>query len=352
MDRGTRNCFLPVFFKLNEEEDDDNESDEDHFTQNPSAIMRTAINDFIRRAFEGKANSDLLLPLRSFVAIVSLLEVRLRRRPDVLDSPTVPILLQNLLLTIYHGLHKGVVKNDLSKECKSNALLRLIYFFIKSNDPRTEFHSNVTQIAQSMKKNSSHLHEFLRRAAIIEDIALNKNSSSKLKQFIDWDDVLSIKNLIERFDVKSSEENAFKKLKKFKGIKLPKKFISLYWPPFNIDICDSSIIKALDLITGQVVVYPQNRNEYANKDYKTIYDAQKEVYKGGLAMYLVLTKESASSILFCSKAVGKLWVKDSFYVDKFGDTDHGFKRGLITKLSKDKLENAIDKLLSSDIILY
>lgn len=335
MDRGTRNCFLPIFEGGNEQ-----------FTEQPPVIMRVAINDFIRRAFDEKASSNLLLPLRSFCAAVQVLEVRLRTKPDALDSPKVPLLLRNLLLTIYHGLHEMVAKSN--DDCKDDPLLRLVYEIVKSEDPCNDFDSKVKLAIQSMdkKESSSYVYEFLRRSVIIHDIVFNQDFKSDA--LIDWDEVLSKKNLINRFDLKTSD---FHKLKKFKTIKLPKKFISLYLKPYSIDICDHSVEKALDLFTGQVVLVEESDSVDQSK-YRFIDDYERDVYKGGLAMYLVLTKSRASSILFHSTEIGKSFLNDSFYVDQFGDTDHGFKRGLITKLSKDNLENAVDKFASGEIILY
>lgn len=342
MDRGVRNCFLPIFEKNKDE------GAVDLFIQQPSVMIRVAITDFIRRAFDEKAASDLILPLRSYAAIVSILEVRHRKRPEVLDSPKVPLLLQNLLLTIYHGLHKRVAKCAESEEFKDNALVRLVFELVKSDDPRNEFHSLVKKVIQLMNKkgSSSYVHEFLRRSVIIEDIVLNPtNSNSAL---IDWDEVFDKQNLIKRFDIDTSD---FHKLEKFKTVKLPKKFISLYLPPFNVDICDYSYEKVLDLITGQVVSVEKIATDDRN-NCKFIDDYERDVYKGGLAMYLVLTKSNASSIMFHSQALGKSWMNDSFYVDQFGDTDHGFNRGLITKLSKDNLSNALDKFMSGEVTLY
>lgn len=48
----------------------------------------------------------------------------------------------------------------------------------------------------------------------------------------------------------------------------------------------------------------------------------------------------------------RLFNQDGFYVDQFGDIDQGFKRGAILSLSRDRLESALDKLLSGDVILY
>lgn len=219
---------------------------------------------------------------------------------------------------------------------------------VKSENPREEFHSIVKKVIQlsNRKESSSFIHEFLRRSVIIEDIALNQKTSSNPSELIDWDEVLDKKSLIERFDVNTAD---FHKISKFKTIKLPKKFISLYLPPFKVDIIDSSIEKAIDLITGQVVSLEK---EHGDDKCKFIDDYEKEVYKDGLAMYLILTKEKASSLMFHSAAIGKFWTIDSFYVDQFGDTDHGFNRGLITELSKDNLGNALDKFMSSEITLY
>ena len=75
-------------------------------------------------------------------------------------------------------------------------------------------------------------------------------------------------------------------------------------------------------------------------------------YHEGMAMFLRLTGPNASDIVISCPAIAKLFNLDGFYVDQFGDIDRGFKRGAILSMSKDRLENALDKLLSGDIILY
>lgn len=69
-------------------------------------------------------------------------------------------------------------------------------------------------------------------------------------------------------------------------------------------------------------------------------------------MYLYLTGKNASCLLYHSNILDKDWKVDGFYTDKFGDVDPGFKRGIISTLNKDKLDNALDTFLSGDLILY
>lgn len=68
------------------------------------------------------------------------------------------------------------------------------------------------------------------------------------------------------------------------------------------------------------------------------------MYNGGLAMFLVLTGEKASSVYSKLAKIKKEWYKDSFYT--------GSERGVLTSLSNDRLENSLDVLLSGDVILY
>ena len=83
-----------------------------------------------------------------------------------------------------------------------------------------------------------------------------------------------------------------------------------------------------------------------------IKDYMKKFYKGGLGMFLGLTGPNASDIIYSCQDFDKLFNQDGFYVDQFGDIDHGFKRGAILSLSHDRLESTLDKLLSGDVLLY
>lgn len=69
-------------------------------------------------------------------------------------------------------------------------------------------------------------------------------------------------------------------------------------------------------------------------------------------MFLGLTGPNASDIIIDCTSINRIFNLDGFYVDQFGDIDRGLKRGAILFLSKDRLENALDKLLSGDTILY
>ena len=145
-----------------------------------------------------------------------MFELRHRNRPDTLDSANIPILLHNLLLTLYHGLHQRAVKEDLTNSL-NDPLYKLVYEIIKSDNLVDDFIQNVQKIASEIKK-TDYLYEFLRRAKIIEEFAIKIVDT--IGELIDWDDVLSFENLTQKSDIEIE-------LPLFETIKLPEKFIHL-----------------------------------------------------------------------------------------------------------------------------
>lgn len=137
IDRGIRNFFLPFFNSFS--------SSENKFKMTITKKMKEIIDDFIIHAFHQLSTSYIIVPIQSFAGIILTLEVRLRNRPDTLDSPSVQILLTNLLLTLYHGIHEHAIKEDISKTIK-DPLTNLVYLILKSDDPINDFTSYV-QIA-------------------------------------------------------------------------------------------------------------------------------------------------------------------------------------------------------------
>ena len=103
------------------------------------------------------------------------------------------------------------------------------------------------------------------------------------------------------------------------------------------------------MLNGKVCKIPSDENK---KGPNKIDDYCKDIYNGGLGMFLILTGPNASNVLFYVANIDKTWYQDSFYADKFGDTDPGFERGVITTLSRDRLENSLDSFLSGDVVLF
>lgn len=340
IDRGVRNCFLPLFHATSLPEG------QSEFSIKPSEILNESIQEFVKRAFFGYAEEDPLVALKSFAGMVTVLEVRHRSRPECLDHPTVPLLYHNLLLTLYFSLHGSAITEDLK-----DPLVKLVYLIINSEDPEKEFQVFVKQISSTLK--DDYLYEFLRRAAIIEEFAIKNRCDSKSDGFIDWDEILSFENLLERFEIDKDKNLKMIELPLFETIPLADRFVGLYQPPYNMDIFDTSISKFIDLLTGSVVVFAKNYDTIKDKtDLPYINDYVLSYYKGGLAMFLALTGPNASDIIISCSAINRLFNLDGFYVDQFGDIDRGFKRGAILQISKDRLENTLDKLLSGDVILY
>lgn len=234
--------------------------------------MKEIIDDFIIHAFHQLSTIYITVPIQSFAGIILTLEARLRNRPDTLDSPSVPILLTNLLLTLYHGIHEHAIKEDISKTIK-DPLTNLVYLILKSDDPINDF-TFCVQIAATHLEGLD-LYEFLRRCAIIEDFAL-RNDSVKGK-FIDWDDVLSFNNLLLRFHVAVEDDNGFE-LSLFETIKLPEEFFNLCMPPYKLELFDYSVMKVLDLITGKECILPTKNYQNVKDsivDYVSCFDWEK-----------------------------------------------------------------------------
>lgn len=342
IDRGIRNCLLPLF------------PDSDDLTTETSEALTEAVESFMKEAFVGQVKEgNQSLPIKSYAGAVLTIEVRHRSRPECLDNPAVPALLSNMLRTFYKALH-GKISSAATEEEK-DPLVKLVFMMICSNSPRNEFKEFVKQIAVSLK-DDDYLYEFLRRAAIIEDFALigqKEKESENGPKFIDWDEILSFDHLIERYEIEGRQVDDSIELPLFETIPLADRFVSLYQPPYNLDIFDISESKFVDLLTGKVVFFSKEELEIPGKPeipHVTTYVSEK--YRGGLAMFLGLTGPNASDIIISCPSIDRIFNQDGFYVDQFGDIDRGFKRGAILSLSNDRLENALDKLLSGDVILY
>ncbi|OHS97392.1 hypothetical protein TRFO_36398 [Tritrichomonas foetus] len=340
IDRGFRNCLLPQIT-------------EDVFQDDKpkiSAKLDDAIQQFLDKAYPSKKLIDIL---KSFAGLIKVLEVRHRSRPECLDNQKVPVLLSNLFKAIYCKMHGSNVIEDLT-----DPLIKLVYFIVNSQAPRIEFSLFVKQISNDLTR--EYLYEFLRRAAIIEDIALN---FSKLEQetFIDWDEILSFENLTERYEInifdlknynKNNENrpiNFDEELPIFTTIPLADKFVGLYQEPYNYDIFDSSAAKFVDLFTGDIVEFTKDESQQTTKLPHFNKHAQK--YHGGTVVLFSITGPNASQVVLKCEDLHSLTIDPGFYVDQFGDTDQGLKRGAMISLSKDKLENLIEKVLSNEIIV-
>lgn len=349
IDRGIRNCFLPLFPTKSGNDNDD--GSEGQFSIMPSQSMKRAIAEFINRAFYGYAEGDPLVPLKSYAGMVTILEVRHRSRPECLDNSTVPILYHNLLLALYFNLHGCSIIEDIE-----DPLVKLVFMLINSNSPLGEFGLFVRQIAQRLS--GDYLYEFLRRAAIIEDFGIKnrgdvKDDNGGSGGFIDWDEILSFDSLAERYEIERNGDASFIELPLFETIPLAERFVGLYQPPYNMDIFDTSISKFIDLLTGTVVVFAKSYETVREKtDLPFIDNYVLTQYDGGLAMFLGLTGPNASDVIISCKSINRIFNLDGFYVDQFGDIDRGFKRGAILSLSRDRMEKTLDKLLSGDVILY
>lgn len=336
IDRGERNCLLPFFPRARG----------NIFECSQSSDMKDAIKDFMTKAFNFDEIDDPLLPLKSFIGIVLMTEVRHRSRPEVLDSSCVSTLLRNLLLTLYFYYNDNESDDEYQTE---DPLLKLTLNIISSKTPKSDFTRFVREISGPLE--DDYLYEFLRRAAIIDDFALKDQLLQQKEELIDWDELLAFEVLAERYGIDQDKVKLIE-LPIYETIPLAERFVGLYQPPYNLEIFDISIVRFVDLLTGKVVAFSRDGKFKENPNLPLLQNYVKQYYNGGMAMFLGLTGPNASDLIFSCHSLEKLFNQDGFYIDQFGDTDRGFKRGAILSLSRDRLENALDKLLSGDVLLY
>lgn len=64
----------------------------------------------------------------------------------------------------------------------------------------------------------------------------------------------------------------------------------------------------------------------SDKNLPRIHEYMKKVIKGGIGIFMYLNGENSSTVMFYSLNMFKKWKINGVFIDKFGDTDLGFKR--------------------------
>ncbi|OHT10869.1 hypothetical protein TRFO_19771 [Tritrichomonas foetus] len=261
-------------------------------------------------------------PLNVLIDNIKALEIRQRTSSRCIEKDTVFMLMKHYFISLYFWLRRK--KN----ECKS-FLDHLVMKILHSKNPKESFEKSI----KSLLKKMSPTFPELRCSIFIESLLQDK--------FIDWQRKLSYEQLNERFG-KYFPGNSIPKipLPKF-TIELPDNFYQLGANPYNCPIEDQTKIRALCLLTKEIVSFDGDTSEYKS------YFQHLESLNDGVSMFLMLSGPNVTRISICS--LNKLR-KDlgSVYIDSDGNDDIGLSSFEPLKFSHDKMEHCIDILFSGE----
>lgn len=338
--------------------------------------VQNAIGKFVTSYFENQEIGNINSLINTINYHIHVTEIRHRSLPDILDRKELPIILSNLfrIVFFYARLHSEELVHafEVSKKNPFNSLLlELIkntnnnnFVLDKSNGKRCNetilaaIHSVIQNYKDVLLPDSSNeenekkikmvkLFEFLRRAAILCYFGIRKDSIdiNAVGDFnvVDWDDVLSLESLCRIFEIQDINKllgPCFSpiELSQYQPPILAEKFISNFQKPYNYNIFDRKNPYLLDMLTG-TVIHSGNLLKYSQTYYKL-----------ASSIYLVLSGPESSSVVIYCPLLKKQITQKSFYVDKFGDDDVGYQRGVLTRLSREKLYTTIDKFLDNSFI--
>lgn len=300
------------------------------------------------------------IPLLS--RMISVLDLRSRLRPEILDDSNTFIFYVNLFKNC--TFLSNFLKNNLILDLL-NSIERVIYECIlyyspfedtnsESVDDKNEY-EEVLKIRENEKLenisfnqflfskivqrhgclNEKH-QEYLRRCFLIEKFYIAEKNEID-ESFIDWDFSLNYKNLYSHFYHKKLTNEKTDELKVFRGIKLPKYFLEFIYPPYNVSflsITDGSELY-LCLLTGEIFKGQYRYNAVSKSPFN-------------INITLNLHGTEISSIIFSSGSMISRKIR-SIYVDENGIEDVGFRRGKNLTLSQERYNKLIDAYLSGDI---
>ncbi|OHT13519.1 hypothetical protein TRFO_16279 [Tritrichomonas foetus] len=372
MDRTTKNALLPILENFKVEDMETNKE------------IWNSIDSFLKRMVDILQNPifDIEIVIRELVRSISYLivtyELRLRSLPGCLDAKKYKSLARNLFLNLYFAYRKyekpaflgkytlfqyfliTIIQNDnlLSdnslkfnidefieqyNKFNSQELDKEFYLYEENSQETTNEEGKDEEKTNVEGKENHYLsfedkYLFMKRVCLSEYFLLNQhiveNTIPTLSQnYVDWDDILSNENLCNRYNLEYNNEEY--ELPVFRLMKnLPNEFLHFYWPPFNIpmDLTDKLIL--LDLITGKW------------NQVDDLHDIMNEKASDGSFMLAMFTCRFASMImLISSHAMGIL---PPFYLDKYGNPDHGYDRGQPLFFNDEKYEKLNDMILSGE----
>ena len=116
-------------------------------------------------------------------------------------------------------------------------------------------------------------------------------------------------------------------------------------PPYSIDMADKNHFFFLDLLTGDVL-------SKGSSDKPSIAAWLKDMYGGCFGLFLVLNGKDMSNVVVGNIEINKFIDRKPFYLDRFGDTDVGFKYHSYLTLDQEKYFTVFDDFLACNWANY
>lgn len=394
VDRSIKNSFLPsidlipikkIFKDLKTFELYPEDKDSLHYSIiNSITSFIDSFSSFFECVKDQETNIFIEL-VKSISALISTFEIRLRSLPDCLDSEKTTLLARNLFLTTWYAYRiKGKPQmNEKEDESKLTLIQRLIKKLIESDtieislNKESEFKQIILDLLNSndlnklFNTNDSKSKEkliclFLRRCCLAEHFLLNAEVSSDLAiDIIDWDEVLSSLNLIQRYgfklnsiDFEKGEEFDFKP---FTFSNLPKEFLRFCEKPFcfpvekiydyfYFNMLDYNyLINHYDEVSGEII--NDNEDDVINNYKNNLFNCNVTFFgkKHSPALFLYIGKDASQVALIEGPNLALL---DVFYLDKYGCTDIGYKRSQPLFLNEELLDKCFDSVLSGNFASF
>lgn len=287
-----RNAHLPVV--------------DQKFTKFYNEPLTQAINLFIHKVFN--IHEPFENATRCFIGELCLIEARQRVRADVLDSPEVSILLDNLFQVIWQGVKFGnlELKGNICFNDPDSVLFLLV---VQLDDPSSNYIANVNLVSGPLKARPDNLFIFLRRCLIFEHFALHNKVG---EGFIEWDEVLSFNSLLKHYEM--GESNLLIDISPIHFIDLPHSIYAFLKPPHSINVLDINAGLAICLITGQVVCLPQSNT----RQYPTIKQHLDTNFQSTFSVFMCITGTRLGQTFIQSIEYNMKQNCGHIYLDKYG----------------------------------
>ncbi|KAK8864994.1 hypothetical protein M9Y10_010522 [Tritrichomonas musculus] len=373
IDRSNKNGFLPMI---------DNLPKEVIFNSNDSSLsdeIQESINVFIENfsSFNSKPSNNIIIELfKSISGTISTYEIRLRNLPDCLDNKKSKLLTRNLFLTAWH-FYRMEGKPNLDSFDNRLTLFQLFIKELIKCDEIESIECNKSEIVKRIIHSSllnsieidsirkeKEIFLFFKRVCLSEIFLLNNNVTD-VGNFVDWDEILSIEYLLNRYDFKFSFLKNFE-FNQFYFTKLPKEFLHFALKPYKFPIVLTYKMFLFNILDYNYLInkfddfedhYDENEEfennqknlkkfKYTTFKRQLINDCLKNVYP---SVFLFVGSRASKVIVVDN---GKIAYLRPFYIDKYGCTDVGFERNQPLYLNEYRYQRIIDEVLSGDYSNY
>jgi hypothetical protein len=183
------------------------------------------------------------------------------------------------------------------------------------------------------------LHEYLRRARIIEVFVLRFDNPDRLN----WDEILSVSELPRHFDVPCAllERGG---LQEFRFAPVPTEFLNFMLEPYWFDITSAERKSGICLLTGKLVSL-----QLSIDGTQSLTSHLSRALANTFTLVVPVTGADAGGLALVSDCFTYKYVKlKSIYVDAWGYEDRGGERGEILRLSDANVAAAMEQLLSGE----